>query len=305
MEIKKLILSLLLLIYSIFSQSRAQYPFDVWAEGSEIPKIFFDSKDVFVPSTDFDVLILPRLDPSTPDSIIDYFRTFYTMFLDSANISTFSYGNGLDFFYWMGAWDATTAKINWCGDTNNITLVGTPVFTQYQGWLTSNVNYINTNFKPLSEGVSYTQNNACILLYSRTNSSAAGWDIGCDDGSANGVTLALNWGGNGYARINCTQKSLGAVANSLGLVGANRYSANSNEYLKNGVSTGTSTTASATLKDLNIYIGGINNAGSFGYFTARQYLCAFAGKSFTITEQRGIFNCIEWLADKLEVGVVS
>jgi hypothetical protein len=262
-----------------------------------------EQSDRFVPpsyDTDFQTLVLPRLNASTPDSVKSFFNTFIIMLKDSANVATLAYGNGFDALYWFGAWDSASGLFNWCGDTNKITPSVNATFTRYQGFTTAvTTGFLNTNFNPATEGISYTQNSASFGFYSRTNSAIACIDMGMPTSLYLSISAKYN-DNKGYGRINSTTALVvNPISNSLGFYAMNRSGANTIQFYKNGDTLITSTPASSALVSQNFTVGLGNSAAG-----NRQYLCAYIGKSFTMEEHRGMFNCIEWLADKLGAGVV-
>lgn len=248
--------------------------------------------------------IFNRMVIQPADTLKNFISQFIVMLRDSAGISSINYGNGFDFIYWLSAQDSTDSKLNWCGDTNNITTFNKSTFTALKGWLTGSASYLNTHYNPVQDGKSYTQNSASIGFYSQTNAAAATEvDIGNFNGTS-GTNICTNYSGIGLlCRTNQSTSFQTIGQNGSGFYFNNRTGATASEYFKNSTSLGTSVISSVSLTNFEIYVGCWNNSGTADLFSRKQYSFVISGKGFTALQERGIYNSIQWFMTKIGANV--
>ena len=97
--------------------------------------------------------------------------------------------------------NAADAKLNLCGTSYSLSLVGAPVFTSYKGFngFTS-VIYFDTGFNPITATTpNYTRNSANLGAWSYTVAADNGGQIGND---ISDLGLFNNYGGTFYVKLN-------------------------------------------------------------------------------------------------------
>lgn len=138
-------------------------------------------------------------------------------------------------------------------------------------------------------------NSAHISFYSRTNNSVSGQEMGALQNLPNSYTdLSLNYPGYGaFTRINNGGTPVGVVnSDSTGFYIATRTASNILNLFKNNNKIRAGTDLSNATSTRPIYIGGLNNQGSAGFYTNRQ--CAFAsiGDGLTDTEAANFYTAV-------------
>jgi hypothetical protein len=139
-------------------------------------------------------------------------------------------------------------------------------------------------------------NSVHLSYYSRTNSSISGQEMGALQNTPNSYTdLGLNHPSYGaFTRINNGGVPIGVTnSDSTGFYIASRIASNILNLFKNSSKIRSGTDASNATTTRTIYIGGINNQGTPGFYTNRQ--CAFAsiGSGLTDGQASDQFNIVE------------
>lgn len=209
----------------------------------------------------------------------------------------------LDCFWMMAAADSQAARLNWKKhsggsygyDLINISGGTDPTFTAdqgFSGW--SSTKLLDTQFNLASPSLgspNWTQNSACVGVYSRTNSSSANsYDIG-NATFGNGIRFISSNSGNVSALgpNDSSLTSFGAVADSLGLHTVDRSSSTLRTAYRHGVAQGTtSSTASGAVLSEAPRIGGVSTL-----ISTRELSCVFLGGSLNASEQLDIYNAIQ------------
>ncbi len=208
-----------------------------------------------------------------------------------------------DYLYFLDAGDST-AKLNWVKDAYTITNNGcifdtTGVRTNGEG------THLNTNYKPLTNGITYSLNLGSYGIYNKTdtnisaavmmgayNSSSAygNWII---NNASDQIGVSLN--GSGF-----TPSSPGKGAGSYHLISVIRENATTINIYKNETNIKTATSSAVAIYDNYIYILGANNENTLLYQDkARKLGLAFLGGYFSATDIRKIYNIyIYWLQNK-------
>jgi len=210
----------------------------------------------------------------------------------------------LDCLYILAAHAETESLTNWVNPgTYDISKVGSPTFTAYEGFLGSTSNYLNTGFNPISHGVQWSQNSAVMGLYSRTDVSSSAYDMGYDGSSD--VTIQSNSGGNALGKINSATNLSGAVSDSLGMTAIARPDASNQEIHRNGTQLNTGAVASAGEANGAIFICCRSAGGTPSSYSTRQISLGFIGGYLTSTERTALFNAFETYMDSNGKGVVT
>jgi hypothetical protein len=200
-----------------------------------------------------------------------------------------------------GLWTKMKAIYPMVGGTNSQHTWNLKNTAQYQiswqGGVTSSSNGVQfNNFNSygvtgLIPSSALTLNSTHMSFYSRLNLG------GIDDfGAYNGVNQAMRVIIKDSATTNhildmnsTTQRVTGTVANSSGFFLCNRETSTALRSLRSNVSLGSNTnTNTGTLPSVGMYLGGLNNAGTFANPSARQ--CAFAsvGDGLTATDETNL-----------------
>lgn len=192
----------------------------------------------------------------------------------------------LDVFYPMLT-NIDFATLNWKAPTLfQLTLTNSPTYnasTGFQG--NGTTSYLSTNWDPGTNGVQYTQDDAAIggLNANDLNDATALFGSG-GVSLASGAYMLPRASGNFNRRINQSTTNTTANGNSIGRYHLQRTSSTATDYLKDGVSIGTSATASAALNTQDIAVVALNNNGTIANFSTRQIRYLWIGASMDGSE---------------------
>jgi hypothetical protein len=189
--------------------------------------------------------------------------------------------------------DASTAALNLVSSSFTITVQGAPPFVAdagYTGVDSSNVDYLDTNYNPVTNGSNYIQNSAhlaCVILNNVERGAPA---LGADDGSTKFMHIYPRYtDGNTYSRINSNGDSGVAVADSLGMYVGSRTGASTVTEYKNGSSIATPGTTSTGMPSFNLFITASSNAG-LAIGASFQVAMASVGAGLTGTDATNFYN---------------
>jgi hypothetical protein len=205
----------------------------------------------------------------------------------------------LDAIYGIAGHDAQGAQRNWRADAFNLTIVGAPIFTAFQGYETDGVHdEIDTGFNPSSAGGAWTQASAALGIWNLRDAqftiSMAGWFDGTKGTTINPRTAANL----ANARVNQTGATTGTIANAdaRGLYIASRNSnAAAGMTLRKDGSTLllTSNNPATALVNSTLRLG---RSTATGYAQAK-FAMALIGGALSPTQQAEIFAAAsEYLA---------
>lgn len=185
----------------------------------------------------------------------------------------------------------------------------TVTFTVDEGFLGDAIGgYINTNYTPSTDGVTYTLDNASFGVYVRNiraaSSSKAAIGSTKGDGSAYCMIQLERTAGVSRIYINSNGLSSGLVSNTSGLSIVSRTASNVTNLYKNGVGVAPDTDASTVLPDVPFTILANNTGGVIGSFDNVQVAFVFIGRGLSSDEARKLKNCVEWYMDQLGTGVL-
>lgn len=200
---------------------------------------------------------------------------------------------------WVTAAHAEQAALLGWKRAHDLTAVNAPTFTTDRGFTgNGTTSYLNTNFVPSTDGVQYTQNDASMGVYSRTNSQLGRNDMGGRTSSNSGRAYfqvrttgdLFNVDFNNAAFAN---RPSVANTNSSGFFAGRRTGASATQALKNGAVVATGTDSSSSLTNVALLIGGYNDAGTPGSFSTRQYAAAFVGAAMSEAQQLALYNRLQ------------
>lgn len=213
--------------------------------------------------------------------------------------------NELDVLVVLAAADPQASLLDWKNLSDGVAMAA-PGFTVDRGATGDGIGaFIDTLYNITTDAVKFTQNNASLGIYTRTNVSANGQnDIGLNSlGGNESVINPRNAAGSFGGRINTDTAHSVAVANSMGLNVMNRTVNNLEEGFKNGVSIGTQADTSQALVNGDFYVLCRNKIGTGAEaFSTRQLALYFFGSGNI--NHLTLFNRVETYMDSVGAGVV-
>jgi hypothetical protein len=157
--------------------------------------------------------------------------------------------------------------------------------------------YLNSNFIPSTNGLSYNDNH--ISFYSRTSAQAGATQF-YEMGSTTSISSDLyslwtlrNTDTAGYDSGNFTSNRITfANTNGQGFYCGTALSSSS-KYFKNGINQATKTLSATSISSINVYIGGFNDNNTTTFYSQKQ--CAFAsmGLGLTDTEASNFYTAVQ------------
>lgn len=219
--------------------------------------------------------------------------------------------NKLDLFYVFATnGDSDFATLNWKAPASfQATKVSAPTFTSLEGFTgNGTTSYLNTNFNVLNDSNNFTQNAASIGVYDRVNAAGNYHRFGvATPPPANGILS--NWNrplDNEFSYINSTFPGNFPVTDltANGFHFLNRTDSSNFQLYSNGLIYESSTLASTSLVNGDLYILAFNRVGTGAQlFYPGQISIFFAGASLT-SEALSFFTSIESYMDAIGKGVV-
>ena len=203
----------------------------------------------------------------------------------------------LDTFYVLGAADSQAALINWKNPgTFNATAVNAPTFTADQGFAgNGTTSYLDTGYTPSTNGSTFTQNSACLFVWSRTNTrSNSAAAIGAATSDAPAVAYINPWNltvdNVGHGLNGSTGFNAFAPTSAAGFFLLTRTASTGYDVYRNTTNLGTQTSTSAGRSDQVMRICGGNVSANF---TTRQILFAGCGGGLNSTEEAALYNALD------------
>jgi hypothetical protein len=214
-----------------------------------------------------------------------------------------------DIFYLMANETAESALKNIVKRANDATPVNSPTFTQWLGYSGTGTQYINSNYKLLSDSANYLQNSAVVGFGQMNSTSAATVNIyGVIDGSNYGVSLANRLANDRLSfRVNSEATDLTALGSSTETQAhwvTTRESANLLKIYKNNILFDTSTKVSRVIPDLSLFILARNNNGSGDTISAARCGYLYTSKFVDETKTKAVTTIIETYLDEIENGLI-
>lgn len=198
-----------------------------------------------------------------------------------ANGGATKYWNRMDVISFLNL-DATGNLLNWKTNANNPSLVGSPTFTAKLGITVNGTDaqYVNTNFKPFSQGVNYTQDNASYVIMKNVATSKDGYfgnyEVGKglvmvgDSNDAVAHTRVNDNGGSGVVCVRITDYTC-----------ANREDVSNRSVWIDDVLKSSGLVDTVTLADKDVWLGSCNgfSANIDGRFVFYSFGSKFADKT--------------------------
>lgn len=214
--------------------------------------------------------------------------------------------DAFDVMYILAGETEESSLKNIVKDSHHATLVGPPLFTQYEGFAGNGISdVISSNYNPFSDTDNFLQNDAAIGAYSRTNNVEGGSLFGARSAAAQ-LQIRPRYQENSSAMmLNDTTFSTVTQNDSSGLHSISRIGA-SKTYYHNTNSGITKSVASTALPNGNlILLAALSSDGiTPSNLTTRQLAFFFVSKGITQSENDIIFNAIESYLDSNNKGVV-
>ena len=201
----------------------------------------------------------------------------------------------LDVFYVFATdGDSDFATLNWkAPSSHQVTKVNSPTFTADSGFTGDGTSaYLNTSFRPLTNGNNYQANNASIGVYYNSSLSSNNLYLSAYRTSADTDETFLRAGGQSPNVINNNNAS---NRDAFSVVGdfAQIHRNSSNQYLfTNGIETDSlAITGSNSLTDFEVYLLGLNNGGSIAALSNAQINFFYLGSTL-ISESSDFYNSL-------------
>ena len=243
---------------------------------------------------DSTVALFARMDVQPPAKLKGVISTIYD------TLQAYHIDDTLDFFFYHGVHTSQAATLDWIRPSKTMTLVNSPVFTAYEGYLTDGVSsFGKINYNPGTDAVHYKLNSASIGCYTRTLCVGATKTLmGIKQSTIQTHIVKA------YYRFNSGTYIQPAAA-AAGFLVITRADASNIKYVKNddnyvsdaAVPNGIPNQANG------IYVGAKNNDGVADTYSDNQFLCEFGGGQLTQLQATKLYEIIEWGADQYDKGV--
>lgn len=202
----------------------------------------------------------------------------------------------MDALWFFAAADSQAALLNWVSASYTPSLVNAPTFTADRGYAGNGTSsYLNTTYKPLSNGVNYQKNSASfgVWLNAGTDTTSSGIAIGCSSAGFTSqcgiIPRSATDTALGYANSSAGSAFLSA-GTRLGFTATSRTGANVNYVYRNGVAGSTEIAASQNAPDVEVYLCVRNNNGTPGQYLNNRHAFAFLGGGLTDAEMLALYN---------------
>ena len=225
----------------------------------------------------------------TPDISWKYDFNTLVQFLKLTGIWTKA-----DAIYLRAFENSADSLLNIVANTNNSSLVNSPTFTKGVGFTGNASNrYINTNFNPSTDGVNYTQDDACFAQFIQNAGSAGAYNGGIYSAGIISVDIPVNNGFVTGINGNFIGSSVGTGYENLIAVSRDN-NANFNFYVDG--TDHTKVNASAGLPNGDIYELAVN-AVPYGVpdgHVDSTVAASFIGASLTSLELQQLDTILRW-----------
>ena len=157
--------------------------------------------------------------------------------------------------------------------------------------------YMDTGFNP---NTNLTTSSACLSVYTRgTGIGGSGYpiDLGCDV-TGTGFNISQKMSGSGSTQYHgrvFVQIVDGVDGNNIaGLQLISRNSTTSLKYFRNGTLIQTNSTLEVgPIPNINAYLGALNNNGTAGIFSVREYALASLSDGLTVTQASNFYTAVQ------------
>lgn len=203
----------------------------------------------------------------------------------------------LDAIWLIAAHDAQAARLNWKGDVNNISAVNSPTFTVDRGYAGDGASsYLFLNFDPSANGGVLVLDSAHFAVWNRTNNTNTGPGVITTSStrrlqtSPRSAANEIGWATNGGNVLSTSTG--GSITTAVGMTLGNRTGSTATQVDRNGVQIGSSTDVSTGLPVFSPTLGALNNNGSPGNFSSREWAFASLGAGLTPQQRQDYYTLI-------------
>jgi hypothetical protein len=199
------------------------------------------------------------------------------------------------------------SQLDWrYGGIYNVSLINSPVYTAFEGFANPTLtSHIDTNYNPATDGINYSQNDAAIGIYNRSDNAVSGGNIGVFDGTGDFLINSKNAANNAAARINDSTTLTVANSNGQGMYFINRDSLNTRQLYKNKSIIANDLQVSVSFNNANIFALALNDgAGNAISHKIDQLSLIIIGGCLTQTDIDNFTNGFETYMDSNGKGVI-
>lgn len=194
----------------------------------------------------------------------------------------------LDALYITAAADNQAARRNWIADQYNLVAASAPVFTVDRGYQGGSSSYLETNLNPATAiGLKQSQDDATIMLWSRTVDQSNNGDIG-NSGSFISPRTTNNFVN---FRVNAGASSSTPNLDGSGMFCASRLSSSSVQVYRNGVAIGSAISSTSTAPESASYRV-CGRSGTFTSSSIRQQAAASFGARLSPVQITAYYDAI-------------
>jgi len=197
--------------------------------------------------------------------------------------------NSLDVLVITASAGAQSALLDWKGYKDG-TAVNSPTFTVDRGYTGASTKYLNTNYVPSIHGVNYSLNSASFFVYYNTNTIVNAPEVdGAYLSSSSATRTSLQYPNNysEYYRVAVNGDFAEAASSErlTGLYTATRIASNSLKLFVGGTQKITSTLASNSIPDQNIYVLAAHlSNNTANYYSNDRVACYGIGAGLSATD---------------------
>ena len=220
-----------------------------------------------------------------------------------------------DCMYIIGGETKESSYRNLVKRAHDITVSIEPTWTALEGSRGNGTSqFLNLNYNPNTQGVNFTQNNAGYGIYSRTNGSIVGIDMGAANATVtNAAYIHLKQAAvfygilNNYAASNVNDLDV-TIPDTFGMYMITRNGpaiTNLVAYKNKTIHTyRTGTDVTSSPPNFNVYVCAANVDGAASNFCTRQYSLVFWSKYITEANRDVIVDAFETYMDANGKGVI-
>lgn len=212
----------------------------------------------------------------------------------SAGLNTDGDWTLLDLFHPIGGLETDEQRLKPLISTSGLDFVAVNSPTLNTNGVTGNgtSSYLNLKWTPTTNGVQYTQNSACQLIWNRTTGTHVGAWTGSTGTAATHRLYGKYTDNNYYFKINdVVAESSGTNTNPVGLAMVKRTSSTNTLMVMNGTTLGTFSRTSTGLPDREWYLCCHDSMGTPSEFSNRNF--ALIGLGSGTVNQTNIYNRIQ------------
>jgi hypothetical protein len=213
--------------------------------------------------------------------------------------------DSLDRFGCFAMHTEQAALLDWIRDTF-CTAINSPLFKEYEGFTGDGLSaYINTNFKPIDNAINLSLNSLSAAIFTRTHDSENKFDLGVWNTISNRIQININYNGTTYGSLNSENliSKISPQVNGLYTI-SRENSLDCYIYVNDNILL-TTTDATSSIPNYNVYIMAYNSQGTPLGFASRQYSFWFIGGYISSFLSAKIAEACEDFLDYFGKGVID